>query len=149
MIIRSNPAHKLNKVGDDMSVQENNHRKHKRTKLRDGVVALSFNSVCKITDISPGGISLQCFGKGKIPEKWSIDILMKGSNLYIEQVPVKLAWNKKVQPITGSFFPTGKLIGAKFEALSKENQAIMANLITNNEGKPLATEGTLGLNHCI
>ena len=98
----------------------NETRKHTRYKANEGIVALSFEDVCKLMDISEGGAAVTCIGKSEIPPKFSLDILMKEHKFHT-RIPVKLVWESAVEHSAFSSIFT-KNIGVEFDNLTGEEK---------------------------
>lgn len=106
-------------------------RCHPRYKVHDSVIAMSFNDICQLTDISAGGVAIKCIGKSHLPSRWSLDILMVEENFHAT-IPVKLAWEKEVlfSPFSTVFT---KCVGVQFDKLTTENQSKVDYLIKMHE----------------
>ena len=102
-------------------------RGHNRYKISDKVIALSFDDVCRLTDISVGGAAIKCIGKSTLPTTWILDILMMEDNFHAT-IPVKLAWEKEVSlsPFSSVFT---KCVGVQFDNLTTENKIKVDYLI--------------------
>lgn len=106
-------------------------RCHKRYKVQDKVIALAFEDVCRLTDISVGGAALKCLGGSDLPSKWTLDIMMAEANFHAA-LPVKLAWEKEVQHSPFSVVFT-KCVGVQFDNLTAEHKKQVDYLIKMHE----------------
>ncbi len=114
-----------------MSSATRESRRHKRYKVQEKVIALSFNDICRIMDISVGGAAIKCLGRSDLPPSWSLDILMVDEKFHAT-IPVKLAWEKEVQfsPVSSIFT---KCVGVQFDNLTRENKKKIEYLIRLHE----------------
>lgn len=106
-------------------------RCHKRYKVKDKLIAFSLKNLCKLTDISVGGAALKYTGRSGLPSKWNLDIMMEEDNFYAT-IPVKLAWEKDIQP-SPLFRGFTKHVGVQFDDLTTENKAKVDYLIKMHE----------------
>jgi len=108
------------------------YRRNKRYNVNEKVIALSFEDICRLTDISVDGAAIRCIGKSNLPSKWSLDILMAEASFHVT-IPVKLVWEKSVRPSLYSTKFT-KCVGVKFDNLTAENKLKVEYLIKLHDG---------------
>jgi len=90
-------------------------RKHKRFEAPKAI-AVNPGNVCKVLNISTGGLSFQCFLTIDLPTKWSLDIIFAGSNFQLTQFPVELVWKAPADQSNFLIIPAGN-VGVKFNDL--------------------------------
>ena len=110
----------------------NDARKHIRYKAHDDIIVLSCEDACRLTDISEGGAAVTYINRRDIPPRFSIDIFMM-SHKFNASVPVKLAWEGKVQFSPMSPIYT-KSIGVEFHNLTEEMKSKIDYLIKIHQG---------------
>lgn len=108
------------------------YRCSKRYIVNEKVIALSFEDICRLTDISMGGAAIKCIGKSKLPRTWSLDIMMAEASFHVT-IPVKLIWEKPARPSLYSTMLT-KCVGVKFDKLTAENRLKVEYLIKLHAG---------------
>ena len=90
-------------------------RKHKRFEAPKAI-AVNPGNVCRVIDISTGGLSFKYFLTIDFPTKWSLDIIIAGSNFQITQLPVELVW-KIPTVLSNILFMSAGNAGVKFDDL--------------------------------
>ncbi len=65
-------------------------RKHKRYAAPDGAVAACNKTVCRITDISEGGMALNCIGNEPFSGEDNPTILCRKKGFFIGDLPIRL-----------------------------------------------------------
>ena len=102
------------------TLEQPEQRKHYRYKAHDGVIALTSDFACKVSNISESGLALKCIGHGDIPSNFSVQILMKSNNFHAD-VPVVVAWEKETEfsPFSSIFT---KRVGVKFDELPQKEK---------------------------
>ena len=90
-------------------------RKHKRFEAPKAI-AVNPGNVCRVIDISTGGLSFKCFLTIDFPTKWSLDIIIAGSNFQLTQFPVELVWKTPDDHSSFHLIPAG-IVGVKFDDL--------------------------------
>ena len=100
--------------------QQPEKRRHNRYKVYDGVIALTSDFACKVSNISESGLALECIAQGVIPPRFSVQILMKRQSFHAN-VPVIVAWEKETEFSAFSSIFT-KSVGVKFNDLTHEEK---------------------------
>jgi hypothetical protein len=90
-------------------------RKHRRFEAPKAI-AVNPDNICRVLNISTGGLSFQCFLTIDLPTKWSLDIINAGSNCQLTQFPVELVWKAPVDESNFLLIPEGN-VGVKFDNL--------------------------------
>ena len=104
-------------------------RKHKRYRVKGGIVAFSTDDVFTLKNISEGGAAVTCIGKNDFPSSFSLEILMKSNN-FKASFPVKLVWEKTIE-VSPNTLILKKCLGVKFEKFTEENVLKIRHLISN------------------
>lgn len=109
-------------------------RKHIRIKAHKETIAVSAGNIARIIDVSEGGMALKFIDITDIPKSFFLDLFLRESGLYIEQIPVKLAW-KKDDAIPTFAQRSITRIGIEFDKLShfQQNQ-IDEFILKHSEG---------------
>ena len=104
-------------------------RKYPRHRLTDTFV-VNQEAVCRVLDVSSGGVSFGCTSERKIPEIWTVDIIdNKGVHLF--DIPVRTVWaGKSKDARTSSIYEM--VVGAQFNnnILSPEQKSALDQLLT-------------------
>lgn len=98
-------------------------RKHKRHKLANTFV-VNNEGVCRVFDLSSGGISFGCTSERTIPDTWVLDII-DDTGVHLPNLPIRTVWTAKNQDMnTASIYEI--VIGAEFskDLSSEEKSAI-------------------------
>ena len=66
-------------------------RKHKRFEAPNAI-AVNPGNVCRVLNISAGGLSFKYFLAIDFPTNWSLDFIIAESNFQLTQLPVELVW---------------------------------------------------------
>ena len=103
-------------------------RRHKRFEAPKAV-AVNLGNVCRVIDISTGGLSFKCFLTIDFPTKWSLDIIIAGSNVQLTQLPVELVWKTLADQSNFLFMPVGN-IGVKFDDLHHSQEEMLDDLLS-------------------
>jgi len=103
-------------------------RKHERFKTSKAV-AVNPGNVCKVLNISTGGLSFQCFHKIDLPTKWSLDIIIAGSNFQLTQFPVELVWKAPADQSNFLFMPFENA-GIKFKDLNQSQADMLDSFLS-------------------
>ena len=86
-------------------------RKHKRHKLTNTFV-VNKEGVCRVFDLSQGGISFGCTSELSIPNTWDIDII-DDSGLHLSNLTMRTVWTAKNHDMnTASIYEI--VVGAEF-----------------------------------
>ena len=103
-------------------------RKHKRYKLANTFV-VNKEGVCRVFDLSSGGISFGCTSERTIPDTWILDII-DDTGVHLPNLPMRTVWTAKNQDMnTASIYEV--VIGAEFsENLSPEEQSAIGQLFS-------------------
>ena len=103
-------------------------RKYKRFEAAKAI-AVNPGNVCRIIDISTGGLSFKCFLTIDFPTKWSLDLIIAGSNFQLTQLPVELVW--KTPTIQSSFLiMSAGNAGVKFDDLHQSQEEMLDYLLS-------------------
>ena len=87
-------------------------RKHERYKLTNTFV-VNKEGVCRVFDLSRGGISFGCTSERTIPDKWKIDII-DDSGIHLTNLSMKTIWTAKNEDLnTASIYQV--VVGAEFD----------------------------------
>lgn len=87
-------------------------RKHDRFKLTNTFV-VNKEGVCRVFDLSRGGISFGCTNERTIPEKWQIDII-DDTGVHLTNLSMKTVWTAKNEDLnTASIYQI--VVGAEFD----------------------------------
>lgn len=107
-----------------------NHRKHERHKLENTFV-VNQKGVCRVFDLSAGGVSFGCTSEREIPESLTIDII-DDSGAQLFDMPVETVWaapNKEMN--TASIYEV--IVGARFrDDLTPEQQFVLDQLFESS-----------------
>jgi len=103
-------------------------RKHKRYEIPEALVVTPGN-VCQLINISTGGLSLNCIRAVDLPTKWSLDIIIAGSDFYLKQLPVELLWIKLNDRLRSLSMPEGNA-GIKFDGIHLSQRILLDNFIS-------------------
>jgi hypothetical protein len=103
-------------------------RKHRRFKTPKAIVVYPGN-VCRVLNISTGGLSFQCFLTMDVPTKWSLDIIIAGTNFLLRQLPVELVWKAPADQSNFLFVPVENA-GVKFNDLHQSQTDMLDNFLT-------------------
>ncbi len=101
-------------------------RKHPRHKLANTFV-VNTQGVCRVFDLSQGGVSFGCNSEIKIPETWTVDI-RDDNGVHLPAVSMKTVWTAKNKDMnTASIYEI--VVGAEFNKdLSPEQQSMLDQL---------------------
>ena len=104
-----------------------NNRKHRRFQPEDTFV-INQQCVCRVFDVSQGGLSFRCVSEREVPETMAIDII-DNSGLKIYKVPVETIWTGRNESIDSeSIFKM--IVGVKFDDnISSDQQAKLNQLV--------------------
>ena len=102
-------------------------RKHPRHKLLNTFVTNKLG-ICRLFDLSSGGVSFGCSSSKDIPGRLVIDIL-DDDGLHLIDLPVERVWAAKNNDLnTATIYDT--VVGAKFsDDLSPEQQVTLDQLL--------------------
>ncbi len=89
-------------------------REHKRYAAPDGAIAACHNTVCRITDISEGGMALNCIGKEPFSEEEKPTILCRTKGFFIEDLPIRLVRKTNEALMPSSTFQI-ETVGVRFD----------------------------------
>ena len=103
-------------------------RKHKRFEAPKAI-AVNPGNVCRVLNISTGGLSFQCFLTIDLPTKWSLDIILAGSNFQLKQFPVELVWKAPVDQTDFLLIPEGN-VGVKFDDLHQSQEEMLDSFLS-------------------
>ncbi len=105
-------------------------RKHQRYNAPDNTFVIADGNMCKIIDISKGGLSLMSLdGKAtNIPKELSLDFLPICDIIRIRWIPGKLVWQREItfSAVSGMVY---KNIGVQFGKLTPKQKAEFDELI--------------------
>ena len=105
-----------------MKQQKNSEkREHKRHPASKNTIVISQENIGQVVDISAGGLGLEYLCVENIPDRWHTDILSGKGTFFLEDLPVKLAWEgtPKISPDTDTM---SQVIGVNFDQPSEEQQ---------------------------
>jgi len=109
-------------------MQTNSHepRRHPRHKLTNTFV-VNKQGVCRVFDLSQGGISFGCTSEIKVPQTWTVDI-QDDDGVHLPSISMKTVWTAKNNDLnTASLYEI--VVGAEFsEDLSAEQQSVLDQL---------------------
>ena len=110
----------------DMEIENHQPRKHPRHKLANTFV-VNTRGVCRVFDLSLGGVSFGCTGELKIPENWTVDI-RNDNGVHLPDISVKTVWTAKNNDMnTAAIYEI--VVGAQFNTdLSPEEQSTLDQL---------------------
>ncbi len=103
-------------------------RKYHRFNIPDAVVVTPEN-VCQLVNISCGGLLFKCFHAVELPLKWTLDIIVAGSNFHLKDLPVQLVWQKSDTPPGSQAIPSEN-VAVKFEGLAQDQASKLDSLIS-------------------
>lgn len=103
-------------------------RKHKRFETPK-TIAVNAGNVCRVVNISVGGLSFKYFLAIDFPAKWSLDIIIAESNFQLTQLPVELVWKTPDDQSSFFFIPVGNA-GVKFDDLHQFQEEMLDNLLS-------------------
>lgn len=69
-----------------------NQRKSERFEP-NGAIAITINGVCKVVNISSGGVALKCVADCVLPPEWAMDIC-DVNGACVEQLQVRKIWQR-------------------------------------------------------
>ncbi len=90
-------------------------RKHTRFETPDAIAVITGN-ICRLVNISRGGLSFKSFLAIDLPAKWSLDIIIPGNNCQLTEFPVKLVWKAAAVQSSPLLITAGN-VGVKFDDL--------------------------------
>lgn len=101
-------------------------RKHPRHKLANTFV-VNKQGVCRVFDLSQGGVSFGCSSEVTIPEIWTVDI-RDDTGVHLPDISMKTVWTAKNEDMnTASIYQI--VVGAQFNKnLSPEEQYALDQL---------------------
>ena len=109
-------------------MDRDNHqpRKHPRYKLANTFV-VNKQGVCRVFDLSRGGVSFGCTAEVKIPENWTADI-RDDNGAHLPNISMKTVWTSKNNDMnTASIYKI--VVGAEFNTdFSPEEQSTLDQL---------------------
>ncbi len=88
-------------------------REHKRHTAPEGAIAACHKIVCRIIDISEGGMALHCISKEPFSEEEKPMILCRTKGLFIKDLPIKLVRKTIQSPMPSSTFQM-QTVGVSF-----------------------------------
>ena len=117
------------KESRQMDQDDIERRKHAR--LKTSRHAIVFSPVCigNITDISLEGLSVEHVGDTVLPKLWTMDISSRETSLYINKVPVQLAWQSKLVSDCSTSLAMQQ-VGVRFVNLTEKQKQEIATLVT-------------------
>ena len=103
-------------------------RQHLRLKP-ENTFAISQKRVCRVFDLSVGGLSFGCIDENEIPQESTVDII-DNYGLKLFDLPVETVWTAKNTDMnTGSIYKT--IMGVKFKSkLSDDQRSSIGKLIS-------------------
>ncbi len=103
-------------------------RNHTRFETPEAIAVITGN-ICRLVNISKGGLSFKSFLAIDLPAKWSLDVIIPGNNCQLTEFPVKLVW--KAATHQSSFFsiPAGN-VGVKFDDLYQSQAEKLGDLLS-------------------
>ena len=109
-----------------MEIDHHQPRKHPRHKLANTFV-VNKQGVCRVFDLSRGGVSFGCNGEAKIPEIWTVDI-RDDNGVHLPDISMKTVWTAKNNDMnTASIYEI--VVVAEFNTdFSPEEQATLDQL---------------------
>ena len=111
-----------------MTSNHHETRKHPRHRLTDTFV-VNQEAVCRVLDVSSGGVSFGCTSERKIPEIWTIDII-DNKGVHLLDIPVRTVWAGKSKDSRASSIYE-MVVGAQFNSniLSPEQKSALDQLL--------------------
>ncbi len=103
-------------------------RKHPRHKLANTFI-VNKDGVCRVFDLSHGGICFGCTSEVEIPDTWIVDIVDNGGT-HLPELSMRTVWTAKNQDLnSASIYEI--IVGAAFnEDLSPEDRSAFDHLFT-------------------
>lgn len=115
-----------------MTAQRVDRRKHHRHFAPKKTIGVTSICICQILDISSGGCSLKFIDKGEsFVNANVIDILFSNENIYLNKIPIKVAWKEEPTPATKNALHLKK-VGLKFEKLTAQQQKMLDHFIRDH-----------------
>lgn len=109
-------------------------RQHQRYSVTDKTLAITFGGVGQLLELSAGGFSAKYFDVGFDPKiECSAEIMVRGSSLYVDEIPLKIIWvgKKDFIPFTSIF--TQK-VGVQFHELNDMKKQQIEDLVKFHRG---------------
>lgn len=115
----------------NVAIKKVDRRRRGRTKIDYKAIALSFDRVGHLLEMSPAGFSAKCSkGNFDLGVECLVDILAGHRNLYVTDIPVKLVWVKNAD--YGPFFSiSSQTIGVEFVNLTDLQKLKIESFIRN------------------
>ena len=112
-------------------------RQHLRLKA-ENTFAINQKRVCRVFDLSVGGVSFGCTSDHDITEKTIVDII-DNYDLQLFDIPIETVWIAKNNDMnTNTIYKT--MIGAKFKTdLSDDQRSVLGRLLSLNQQRPQMT----------
>ena len=101
-------------------------RRHQRHKLTNTFI-VNQEGVCRVFDLSLGGIAFGCTRERSIPDTWSVDII-DDTGVHLPNISMKTVWTAKNKDLnTATIYEI--VVGAEFnEDLSQTEQRSLNKL---------------------
>ncbi len=103
-------------------------RRHQRFVIPEAIVVTPGN-VCQLVNLSSGGLSLTCIRAVGLPTKWSLDIIIAGTDFHLKQIPVELLWVRLNEHREFLAMHEGTA-GIKFDGIQPSQRVMLDNLIS-------------------
>ena len=107
--------------------QDAERRKHKRF-VTPRAICIHFGNFCRVENICTGGLLFKCFLAIELPVKWSLDIILCGTDIRLLQYPVKLVWKAPVEQVN-NFCLTSRNIAVQFDVLHQFQQELLEDFL--------------------
>lgn len=109
--------------------------------VSDKTLAISLGGVGQILEVSSGGFSAKYFDVGFDPAlKCKAEIMVRGSSLYIDEIPLEIMWVGKRDYIPFTSIFTQK-VGVQFMDLNNAKKNQIDDLIKFHMGTQLESHG--------
>jgi len=113
---------------------EQERRKHKRYRVKNGALALIDNIPGTIVDISKSGLSINYTVFGKEPvENLRLDIFLSSDDFYLQDIPARLVASQDKSGSKSTFGSIQvKRYGLQFGEMTEEQQSNLRYFILHN-----------------
>lgn len=103
-------------------------RKTTRAKSMKEAFLVDPNGIHQILDISKNGLSFKCMADDFFPLHWTVDIIIAGSQIYLEKITVEFVQEKNDYLPSFLSKPTKK-VGVKFLAPNEQTISSLVELL--------------------
>lgn len=106
-------------------------RQHQRFKAPEKTLAITPNIIGQIVDISAGGCELKYIdNNGTLAHEGAMDILMNDRGFYMEEIPIRMAWQDTPESSALSTIIIRK-VGIRFTDLNQDQREKIDFFIKN------------------